>query len=482
MRILAIDQGTSSTKALVLDDGVVVCEAEVPVHPRAGTDGAVTQDAEELWQSVLTSGHTALRSAGGSIPDAIGIANQGETVLAWHPATLEPIGPARSWQDRRSGGICDELRQHGERLAAITGLSLDPYFSAPKMRWVRDQVGPRPTVGTSDAWLVQKLCGAYVTDAATASRSLLLDLDTVEWSPEACDIFAVDIASLPTIVDNDAIVGMTTAFGGAVPVAGLCVDQQAALWAQGCTNAGDAKCTYGTGAFLLASTGRAPVRSVNGLVGCVAWRLHGEPSWCLDGQVYSVGSAVSWLERLGVIESPTDLDRTGGSVTSSDGVVFVPALAGLGAPFWAPTARGLLSGLSLSTERAHVVHAVVDGIAAQVAWLCRAVASDLGASLTALRVDGGLTRSRLLLQLQADLAQIPVEVHHSPHATALGVGALAARAIGGPSGAAGVTEPAMVIEPSISADEAEERLARWRLAAEAAAVMSTGRSMPTPGQ
>ncbi|MGE0306949.1 MAG: FGGY-family carbohydrate kinase, partial [Acidimicrobiia bacterium] len=368
----------------------------------------------------------------------------------------------------------DELRAQGARLSEITGLSLDPYFSAPTMRWLRDQLGPGPRIATSDTWLVQNLCGAFVTDASTASRSLLLDLDTLEWSAEACDIFGVDRASLPAVVDNDAIVGMTGAFGGAVPVTGLCVDQQAALWAQGCAQAGDAKCTYGTGAFLLASTGSRPVRSANGLVACVAWRLDGEPSWCLDGQVYTVGSAVSWLERMGFIDSPSDLDRIGGSVDSSNGVVFVPALAGLGAPFWAPGARGSLTGLSLSCERAHVVHAVVDGIAAQVAWLCRAVESDLGVPLTALRVDGGLTRSRLLLQLQADLAQIPIEVHSSRNATALGVAALAARALGGPASVA-PSKPAEIIDPSISAVEATERLARWCQAADAAVVMSHDR-------
>jgi glycerol kinase len=210
------------------------------------------------------------------------------------------------------------------------------------------------------------------------------------------------------------------------------------------------------------------------LAACVAWRLGGEPSWCLDGQVYTVGSAVSWLERMGFIDSPSDLDRIGGSVESSNGVVFVPALAGLGAPFWAPGARASLTGLSLSCERSHVVHAVVEGIAAQVAWLCRAVESDLGAPLTALRVDGGLIRSRLLLQLQADLAQIPIEVHSSRNATALGVGSLSARALGGPANCV-MSKPAVTVDPSISADEAAERLARWRQAADAAVVMSNDR-------
>jgi glycerol kinase len=245
------------------------------------------------------------------------------------------------------------------------------------------------------------------------------------------------------------------------------VDQQAALWAEHCRAAGEAKCTYGTGAFLLASTGRTPVRSSAGLVGCVAWRLQGTPTWCLDGQVYTVGSAVSWLQELGLISDPADLDRLGGAVPSSDGVQFVPALAGLGAPFWAPEARGSWTGLSLATGRGQLIRSVIDGIAAQVAWLTRAVGTDLGAPMQRLRVDGGLTRSHVLLQTQADLAQLPVEVYPSPNATALGVASFAAIGLGHDDDHAPV-EPSAVYEPRISADEADHRLGRWHAAAVAA--------------
>jgi glycerol kinase len=314
--------------------------------------------------------------------------------------------------------------------------------------------------------LLHRLGGAFVTDVATASRSLLLDLETTRWSPEAARIFRIDVESLPEIVDNDAVVAETSVFGGrSVPISGQCVDQQAALWAEGCAASGEAKCTYGTGAFLLTSTGTKPTRSAAGLVGCVAWRVDDQTTWCLDGQVYTVGSAVTWLQQLGLITDPSELDVVGGSVPGCDGVQFVPALAGLGAPFWEPNARGAWSGLSLATERAHLVRSVVEGIAAQVAVLCQSVADDLGRPLRRLRVDGGLTRSRLLLQLQADLAQVPIEVYPSPHATALGVASMAA--IG-----AGVTDarpdwsPTLVVEPTIGADEASERLAHWRGAAD----------------
>jgi glycerol kinase len=280
---------------------------------------------------------------------------------------------------------------------------------------------------------------------------------------------------LAAVVDNASSIGTTTAFGsGPLPVTGACVDQQAALFAEHCHAPGEAKCTYGTGAFLLACTGATPTRSNGGLVGCVAWRLDGQPTWCLDGQVYTVGAAVSWLERIGLVRDAGDLDVVGGSVSDSGGVVFVPGLAGLAAPFWKPHARGAFTGLSLATDQAHLVRAVVEGIAAQVAWLAKAAGDDLGAPLTRLRVDGGLTRSRLLLQVQADLLQAPVEVYPSPDATALGVAAFArlGHAGGSVDDALGPWRPTEVVEPSISADEAADRLERWRLAAEATAGLS----------
>jgi glycerol kinase len=485
VRVLAIDQGTSATKALVVDEvGRVEALAEVPANVRHGADGAVEVDPEELWASVLAAGTSALASAGHGEIDAVGLANQGETVLAWDRSSGAPRSAGIVWQDRRAGAVCERLQQAGmaERLTAITGLELDPYFVAPKLVWLREQLDGASRDGdlaitTTDTWLLHRLCSeGFVTDAATASRSLLLDLDRVEWSAEAVELFGLAVGELPTIVDNASILGGTDCFGGSVPVAGACVDQQAALFAESCWSAGEAKCTYGTGAFLLATTGIDPVRSSHGLVGCVAWRLAGRPTWCLDGQVFTVGAAMSWLERVGVIDGPADLDRLGGSVPDAAGVAFVPGLAGLGAPFWAPQARGALTGLSLGTERAHLVRAAIEGIAAQVAWLARAAGEDLGRPLERLRVDGGLTRSRTLLQVQADLLQATVEVYPSPHATALGVAAFARLGLSGRSSVSGSYEltsavpdwqAAAVVEPRIGADEAEQRLQTWRVAAEA---------------
>jgi glycerol kinase len=376
---------------------------------------------------------------------------------------------ALSWQDRRATPMCERLAAHGGRLRALTGLPLDPYFAAPKMRWLREHVTRDGVCTTTDAWLLYRLTGAYVTDAATASRTLLLDLDAAAWSPEACELFEIDAESLPAICGCAEPIGDTAAFGARVPLAGLAVDQQAALFAQGCFAAGEAKCTYGTGAFLLATVGRRPVRSATGLVSCVAWQLAGETTYCLDGQVYTVGSAVDWLRRVGVVRDAADLDAVGAQVPDSGGVVFVPALAGLAAPFWRPDARGVFTGLSLATDRAHLIRAAIEGVAAQVAWLARAAAEDIGRPLARLRVDGGLTRSRALMQTQADLLQIPVELYASPHATAMGVGALArlgAGAANSPADAIGSCQPAAVYEPHVSHDEAEARLRRWRRALE----------------
>lgn len=464
---LAIDQGTSATKAAVVAlDGTVLGLAEVPVDVYASPDGGVELDPEQLWRSVVAAGQQALAAARHPQLAAIGLANQGETVVAWDRRTGEPHGPAIVWQDRRSSDVCTALAEHATRLTDITGLELDPYFVAPKIVWLRQRVPDHVTITTTDTWLLHRLCGAFVTDVATAGRTLLLDLDRGEWSHEACALFGIDPASLPAVVGNAEPLGHCTVFGGSVPVSGACVDQQAALYAEACHTAGQAKCTYGTGAFMLACTGHHPTRSANGLVGCPAWRVGDELTWCLDGQLYTVGAAVSWLIDMGIMTEPADLDRLGGSVPDAAGTTFVPALAGLAAPYWKPQAKAAFTGLSLGTERAHLVRAAIDGIAAQVALLATAAGNDLGAPLTMLRVDGGLTRSTTLLQVQADLLQCPVEVYPSPHATALGVAAFATLGAGLRAEPT-AWRPSAVVEPAIGPDEAATRLAAWRAVADA---------------
>lgn len=469
--MLAIDQGTSATKAVVVaDDGAVLAIAEAPIQIRANSSGAVELDPEELWASVIAAGNDALASAGHPHLDAIGLANQGETVLAWDRSTGAPVGQAMVWQDRRAEVVCDRFREHADFLAEHTGLELDPYFVAPKMVWLRERVGDESTITTTDTWMLNRLCGAFATDISTAGRSLLLDLDTGAWSERACEIFGVDIADLASVVGNAELVGETSVFGGSVPVTGTCVDQQAALFAEHCRAAGEAKCTYGTGAFMLACTGDKPTRSTNGLVACPAWKIGDTITYCLDGQVYTVGAAVTWLMEMGVMSEPADLDRLGSTVDSSGGVTFVPALAGLAAPYWKPHAKAAFTGLTLGTERGHLVRAAIEGIATQVALLAQAAGHDLGIGLTCLRVDGGLTRSALLLQIQADLLQAPVEVYPSPHATALGVAAFAdlgAHTTARVERGEGDWHPDLIVEPRIGADEAAERLAAWQRVAAA---------------
>jgi len=473
--VLALDQGTSATKALVVTSlGDVLAEVEVPVDPVAIADGGVEQDAEQLWSSVLDAGRAALARAGVRV-DAVALANQGETVVAWDRATGRPLAPALSWQDRRAAAWCARRVDTAERLAAVTGLPLDPYFAAPKIAWLREHVTRAGVVTTSDSWLLHRLTGADVTDVATASRTMLLDLDRGVWSAEACAAFDIDPTTLPRIAGCAETIGVTSAFGDAIPVAGLAVDQQAALFAEGCLEAGAAKCTYGTGAFLLATVGRRARRSSHGLAGCVAWRVGAATTYCLDGQVYTAGAAVEWLRTLGVLDSTATLDALVASAVGNDGALFVPALAGLGAPFGRPDARGAFVGLSLASGRAELARAVVEGIAAHVTVIARAVEEDLGRALVRLRVDGGLARSTTLMQAQADLLQIPIEVYPSPHATALGVAAFARLALGDVRSleeASGGWSPSAVYEPRMAADEAEERVTRWRRAADAVAALA----------
>jgi glycerol kinase len=467
--ILAIDQGTSATKAIVVDDGGCVRSiAEVALRPDYLPGGGVEQDPQALLDSVITAGRTALAEAGLPV-GAVALANQGETVLAWDRATGEPRSPAIVWQDRRAESICSELSTAAHVVRSRTGLVLDPYFSAPKMAWIRRNLTDSGVVTTTDAWLVHRLCGAFVTDSATASRSLLTDLDRGQWDDELLNLFGLAGEALPEIVGCDEIVGTTDVFGPRLPVAGLIVDQQAALLAESCLEPGSAKCTYGTGAFLLAQLGDDPARSSSGLTTSVAWRFRGRTSYCVDGQVYTAAAAVRWASELGLVESAEHLDAT--AAASSEGALCVPALAGLAAPWWDSGATASFTGMTLSTGRGQLVRALLEGIAAQVAGLAELIAADLGQPLTRLRVDGGLTRSRVLMQAQADLAQIPIDVYPSSHATALGAAACARLALDStidPAAAVGEWVPQHTYEPRWPADHAAEFLARWKRAADAA--------------
>lgn len=467
--VLTIDQGTSGTKAIVVDgDGSLLGLAERPVRPRYLPGGGVEQDPGELLDSVLDAGRAATSTAGVPV-DVVTLANQGETVLAWDPATGEPLSDLIVWQDRRADDLCAALAEHRDTVAQRTGLVLDPYFSAPKLAWLRRSVTRDGVVTTSDSWLIHRLTGEFVTDASTASRSLVTDLDTVSWDNELLDLFGLAGERLPTIVACDAVVGTTSAFGGTAAVGGLVVDQQAALIGEGCLRPGEAKCTFGTGAFLLANTGTAATRSRAGLSTSVAWQVRGGTTYCVDGQVYTAASAVRWMEQLGYISTAADLDAV--AADDADGVIAVPALAGLGAPWWRPDATATVRGMTLSTTVGNLVTAILQGIAAQVAELGSAVARDLGRPLTRLRVDGGLTQCRTLMQSVADLMQIEIEVYPSAHATPLGAAALARLAVDPSLSLADAIvgwRPALAYTPRWPPDRAAEFRARWAAAAETA--------------
>lgn len=468
MRVLALDQGTSGTKALVVDDGHVLASAEVEVRPSYLPDGRVEQDPRALLDSVLEAGRRAVDRAAVSI-DAVALANQGETVLAWDPVTGQPLTVALVWQDGRAESVCARVRDHSDAIAAATGLVLDPYFSAPKMAWIREHLTRDGVVTTTDSWLLHRLTREYVTDVTTASRSLVLDLDDVDWSPELLGIFGLEDERMPRLVACDEVIGMTSAFGGDVPVVGLMVDQQAALLAQDCRELGETKCTYGTGAFLLTATGATAPRSHAGLTTSVAARLRGETSYCLDGQVYTAASAVRWLVDVGLLDRVDGVDAAITDATG-DSVLFVPALAGLAAPWWRSDATASFSGITLGTTRSDLVASVLRGVAAQVVGLLGVVEGEIGHAVPRLRVDGGLTRSTCLMQAQADLAQVPVDVYPSADATALGVAAAAAIGLDPAATVADVVggwEPARTYEPQWSADRARDHLDRWRHAVDA---------------
>jgi glycerol kinase len=468
--ILAIDQGSSATKAVVVgEDGGRLAQASRPVRAQHAAGGVVECDGEEILRSVIDAGRHALGQTNEPLT-AIGIGNQGETVLAWDRSSGRPLGPAISWQDKRAHTIAKQLSGHRDRLHQITGLPLDPYFAAPKMRWLREQHPAAGVVTTIDSWIIQRLSGEFVTDAATASRTLLLDLDAGEWSDEAFALFGLSAEERPRIVECAAEIGRTDVFGSSIPLTSAIVDQQAALFGLGCLHPGELKCTYGTGAFAMVNVGPEPRRSSSNLPASIAWTFGGETMYCLDGPVYAVGAALTWLCDLGLLSAAADLDAVASRAGDSD-VVFIPALAGSGPPNWSSRPSGAWFGLSLATQKEDLVRAAVSGVAAEVTTLIRLIEKDLEQPITSLRADGGLAASDTLLQTQSDLLQLPVERSATLDATAAGIAALSALGLG--SGATiewvgNATPPARVFEPQISRDEAYDRLTRWQNAATAA--------------
>jgi glycerol kinase len=446
--ILALDQGTTSSRALVFDrEGNVRGLAQKEFRQLFPRPGWVEHDAGEIWASQLGVAVEAIARAGLTAADiaAIGITNQRETTVVWDRRTGKPIHNAIVWQDRRTAGECDRLRGGGLEplFRARTGLVLDAYFSGTKIAWILDQVpGARSRAergelafGTIDSWLVWNLTGGgrHLTDASNASRTLLYNIGENRWDRELLEILRVPEAVLPEVVGSSELYGTTAEglFGVRLPIAGIAGDQQAALFGQNCAQPGMVKNTYGTGCFMLMHTGDRPVVSANSLLSTVAWRIGDRTEYALEGSVFVAGAAVQWLrDGLGIIRSSAEVEALAASVPDNGGVYLVPAFTGLGAPHWDPYARGSLFGLSRGSTAGHIARAVLESIAYQTADLLAAMETDARISLAELRVDGGATANDLLMQFQADLLHVPVVRPKVRETTALGAAYLAGLAVG----------------------------------------------------
>jgi glycerol kinase len=465
--ILAIDQGTTRTTCLVVDGELRPCgrgHREVPQHfPRPGW---VEHDPEELWESVQGAATDALADAGieANALEAIGITNQRETTVVWDRDSSLPVHRAIVWQDRRTAERCKELP--ADLVRDRTGLVPDPYFSATKLEWIlSEHAASGLAFGTVDSWLVWKLTGGRVhaTDASNASRTLLFNLRDLAWDPDLLELFGVPEGVLPDVVPSSGVVGEAELAGARVPIAGIAGDQQAALFGQACFRPGQAKATYGTGSFVLLNVGEEPGEPREGLVQTVAWRLGDEQTaYALEGSIFATGAALQWLrDGLGLLADVDESEALATSLDGNEGVYFVPALTGLGAPHWEPEARGLVTGLSRGTRREHLVRAALEAIAFQV----RDVVDAMGVELEVLRADGGGAVNRFLMQLQADLLRVPVEVPEERETTALGAAALAGLAVGtwsSPEDVAAARRQAARYEPALPEDEADRLLAGWR--------------------
>ncbi len=472
--LLALDQGTSSSRAMVFGrDGRLLAVAQRELTQHFPQPGWVEHDADEIWAGQLACAREAVAKAGVK-PAAIGITNQRETTVLWDRKTGEPLHRALVWQDRRTAGFCEQLKQQGlePRVRALTGLVLDPYFSATKLRWLLEHVpGARERAergelafGTVDSWLLWRLTGGAVhaTDVSNASRTLLFDIHRGDWSDELLALFGVPRALLPEVRPSAGVFGQAAEFG--VPIAGIAGDQQAALFGQAALQPGQAKNTYGTGCFLLTHTGAQARASAHGLLTTRAAQVGASAQFALEGSVFVGGAVVQWLrDGLGIIRSSAEVQALAESVPDSGGVMLVPAFAGLGAPHWRADARGALVGLTRGSGRGHIARAAVESIAFQSAELLQAMQND-GAALTELRVDGGASANDLLMQFQADLLGIPVLRPQVIETTALGAALLAGIGVGvyaSPDEVGAIWQLDRAFEPRMSRDEAGARLAQW---------------------
>jgi glycerol kinase len=487
MHILALDQGTTSSRAILFDhDGGIVAVAQKEFRQIFPQPGWVEHDAEEIWSTQIGVANEALARAGLRASDvaALGITNQRETVVIWDRKTGRPIHNAIVWQDRRTAGLCDQLRAEGlvDTFQQKTGLLLDAYFSGTKVKWLLDHVeGARARAergelafGTIDSWLVWNLTGGalHLTDVTNASRTLLYNIHTGQWDDELLSILGVPRALLPEVRPSSEVYGETAQglFGDRIPVAGIAGDQQAALFGQACHQPGMAKNTYGTGCFMLLNTGEKVVPSTNQLLTTVAWKRNGRTDYALEGSIFVAGAVVQWLrDGLGIIRTSAEVETLAASVPDNGGVYLVPAFVGLGAPYWDSYARGAMLGLTRGSTGGHLARAALESIAYQTADVLDAMQQDAGIHLSELRVDGGASANNLLMQFQADVLGVPVVRPKITETTALGAAYLAGLAVEYWSGAEEIAAQWGVdrrFEPQMASGQREALLAGWRKAVE----------------
>jgi len=479
--VLAVDQGTTGTTCLVIgDDGKIAGRGYREITQHYPHPGWVEHDPQEILERTVAAARAAIDQASVT-PRAVGITNQRETVLIWDRKSGQPVGPAIVWQDRRTADRCAELRPEAGRIERLTGLVIDPYFSATKLELLlRDRdVAARAAsgdilAGTIDTWLIWRLTNGAVhaTDPSNASRTMLYDINRLEWSPELGDLFGVPGKMLPEVRPSSGDFGVAAAewFGSAIPIRGVAGDQQAALFGQGCWNAGEGKNTYGTGAFLLFNAGTKRPDGGGGLLTTIACGARGEAVFALEASIFIAGAAVQWLrDGLGLLASASEVEALARSVPDTGGVVFVPALVGLGAPYWDAEARGLICGITRGTTRAHLARATLDAIAQQISDLVEAMAADAGvkSSSMRMRVDGGASANQLLLELQASYAGVRVERPKDIETTARGAAMLAALGTGVAKdldALRGWSLPDVTVEPTLDAAVVREGRAAWKTA------------------
>ena len=486
--ILALDQGTTSSRAILFDHAG---------HPHACAQGEFRQifpqpgwvehDADEIWDSQLSVLHQVLRESGVKAADvaAIGVTNQRETTVLWDRATGRPVANAIVWQDRRNAAFCEQLVAEGkaELIQQKTGLVLDAYFSATKLKWLLDNVpGARARAergelafGTVDSWLIWKMSGAHLTDTSNASRTMLFNIHTLQWDADLLALLGIPASLLPQVVPSSGVAAQTHAdlLGIPLPIAGIAGDQQAATFGQACLQPGMAKNTYGTGCFMLMNVGKEALPSKNRLLTTVGWQLDkkaGSTDYLLEGSAFIAGAAVQWMrDGLGIIQHSSEVEALASSVPDTGGLVFVPAFAGLGAPYWDPYARGTLIGITRGTGKAHIARAALEGVAYQNVDVLSAMQNDAGIALSELRVDGGAARNDMLMQFQSDILNVPVVRPVVTETTALGAAYLAGLAVGYWSSLEEIAAQWRVarrFEPMMADDERLTRLHKWQRAVE----------------